>query len=110
MSLAHIMKMSKETYERMNIKQKNKVHCTTHEKLLTDTDNEINRLSKFFNKKILSEIEIIKVREDLPREHPKKIRSKKLTLIEKKANPKYLSLLMELEKEYQKNGNMLGIC
>ena len=105
-SLAYIMKMNKETYTRMSNEQKNKVHCITYEGLLTDTDNEISRLSKFFNKKILSEIRIMKIREDLPREHPKRIRPKKLALIKKEADPKYLSLLMELEEEYQKNGNM----
>ena len=100
-SLRDIDRMDFLAFAKLNYEWEQKTLFVSYEKLLVDPDVEIRRLSRFFGKKILPEMEIIKAQERLPNEHPKLIRESKLRFIEEMSSAEYFSALLELEKSYE---------
>lgn len=107
MSIASIAEMGREAYNSLSDKQKKRVHMLTFENLVANTDEEINRLSIFLNRKPLPGMDIIKARAKVPDAHPRESRGKKISFIKQKSSPEYFSKLMQLEEEYEKKGTLL---
>ncbi|UCD54956.1 MAG: sulfotransferase domain-containing protein [Candidatus Omnitrophota bacterium] len=100
--LYYINEKSKEAYVNLNMEDKKKIHTVSYERLLTETDEEMKKISIFLDKKILPGIELVKARERIPAPNPALVRNKKMNFIKKQTTPKIFSALMAMENGYEK--------
>ncbi|HLD72404.1 MAG TPA: sulfotransferase domain-containing protein [Candidatus Nanoarchaeia archaeon] len=106
-SIITLIKLDKETYAEFTEEQKRKIYCLSYEKLLTETDQEIEKLGQFIGKAVLPEMRMVKAKEMLPAADPREMRGEKLRIIKEKAGADLFFKLMELEKEYDQKGSLL---
>ena len=97
-----IIKMNKDSYDALSQTDRDKLYVVTYERLLTRTDREIAKISKFLNKKVLSEIAEVKKKEKLPALDPALIRKKKMDFIENHATGACFAMLKKMIEGYDK--------
>ena len=106
-SLSFILTKSREVYSQLSDEQKQRICTIKFESLLTNTDEVVEKLSKFFCVKIMDDIDIIKSREHLPLSAPEKSCSEKISFIRKNASPSLFEILTQLKEKYKSNESML---
>ena len=94
---------TKSIKELNKIKNKKKFHITTYEKIITDTQNEMIKISNFLNTKFSNKTLNIIKKEKCPKKINIKNYQKKLEFVKKNTNKFFFNHLMLLAKKYNKN-------
>ena len=102
-SISHLIKLGNESEFSLTIRQKKQILTIKYEDVVEKTGMVIDKISLFLNSSPLNNIDEILKKENCPRSLKINNRNKKEKFILSKASQKYISLVIEMSKNYNTN-------
>jgi len=99
-SINYLQKLEIDVYNSMSEKQKQNIHIVRYEDLVERTNETIQMLCKFLDKKPLEGMPIVLARERVPKIIEVKERNEKAVFIKEKATKKYYQIFMDMVEKY----------
>ena len=104
-SIYSLTQMCKETYRKLEQKQKKRILFVRFEHVVERTNDEIDSICSFLGTKPLESLPVILTREKCPNEISVRKRRQKMDHIHGKASSQGYDLMVELVREYEKREN-----